>query len=58
MVCLLPLSPTQVRGFIDEFTYVFHGNDSRPIRVIAGRNTPLSADNVLGDFDEEEPTGD
>ena len=60
MVCPLPLLPRKGRGFTDNFTKVFRGEDGKQFAVTAGgsRNTPLSPDIFLEVFDEEEPSRD
>ena len=58
MACQLPLFPRQGRGFTDNVTAVFCGENGQAIGVTARRNTPISLAQFLGVFEEEEPTGD
>ena len=53
----LSLLPGQGRGFIDISHESFTEKTVNQLGVTAGRNTPLSTDAFLKEFDEDEPDG-
>ena len=60
MVRWLPLFPRQGRGFIDDLTEVFCGEDGQAVKqfgVTAGRNTALSTDAFREKVDDDNPHG-
>ena len=57
MLCWLSLFPGQGRGFIAISQMSFTEKTVNQFGVTAGRNTPLSTDVFLEEFDENNPDG-